>query len=228
MFSMRNKSDKTKNALGFGKGDGKDYKPYIEVGEFGSLGTAACVIDYKTGRTIHLLSQAEVMAWYLLRWDDDNLDIKEQYPLPIEDTLEIAEAYGLKHPCKGSSPTPITSDFVILRKNGTVVISIKSNSNDANFKNLFIEKKYWESQKTYWKLIEKHQMNLIKYRNIRNVVYHYNDNYFPDEITFVKFLIARKLLVVDINNPINYKKLLLERKEDIDKWKQLFLESEIS
>ena len=57
---MRRKNKKTKKRLGMGTGEGSKYKPYIQVGEFGSMGIAACVVDYKTGRSVHLLSQAEV------------------------------------------------------------------------------------------------------------------------------------------------------------------------
>ena len=63
---MRRKSEKTKNTLNMGKGSGENYKPRIQVGEFGSSGTAARVVDWKTGRVVHLLSQNEVYAWYIL------------------------------------------------------------------------------------------------------------------------------------------------------------------
>lgn len=221
---MRNKSDKTKKALRFGTGDGANYKPYIEVGEFGSLGTAACVVDYKTSRTVHLLSQTEVMAWYLLRWDDDNLDIKEQFPLPLEETIDIAKEYGLVHPHIKNIPTPITSDFLVERKGERIVISTKADISDANIKALFIEKTYWDRHNVYWRLIEKSQLNLVKYRNIRDVVYYYNDTCFPDKFAFTKHLISRKLLIVDMNKPINYKDIILSRKEEIERWVQLSLE----
>ena len=67
---MRRKSQKGKFKEHRGTGTGADYKPWIQTGEFGSRGTAANPIDWKTGRQIHLLSQGEVIAWYLLRWDD--------------------------------------------------------------------------------------------------------------------------------------------------------------
>lgn len=48
---------------GRGTGEGKDYKPWLENREVNSMGTASEVIDYKTGRQVHLLSQGEVY-WY--------------------------------------------------------------------------------------------------------------------------------------------------------------------
>lgn len=216
---MRSKSQHTKHKLKMGTGDNVEYKPYIQVGEFGSLGTTACVIDYKTGRTVHLLSQAEVIAWYLLRWKDDVIDIKEQYPLPLKDTLEIAKEYGISHPFKNNEPAVLTTDLYINSSTGDFAISIKANKRELKYNNLFIEKKYWEKQSVPWKLISKDELNITRYKNIRNVVPYYSLDYFPDEISFIKFLIARKLLIVDMDEPLNYEQIKVERKDEIDKWK---------
>ena len=216
---MRSKSQCTKHKLKMGTGDNAEYKPYIQVGEFGSLGTAACVIDYKTGRTVHLLSQAEVIAWYLLRWKDNVIDIKEQYPLPLKDTLEIAKEYEINHPFKNNEPAVLTTDLYINSSTGNFAISIKANKKELKYNNLFIEKKYWEKHNVPWKLISKDELNITRYKNIRNVVPYYNLNYFPDEISFIKFLIARKLLIVDMDEPLNYEEIKNERKDEIDKWK---------
>lgn len=216
---MRSKSEKTKELLKMGTGDGANYKPYIQVGEFGSLGTSACVIDYKTGRVVHLLSQAEVMAWYQLRWDDNNLDIKEQYPLPLKETLEIAEKYGLRHPQKNSEYKRITTDLLIHRKDGDVALSIKANISKMNVNNLYIEMKYWESKGVIWKIIQKKDLSPVRYRNIRDVVHFYNVNEFPDLITFVKYLIAHKYIKVDMDAQLDYQQIIKEHEMEIEKWK---------
>ena len=219
---MRRKSDKTKEYLRMGTGTGANYKSYIQVGEFGSRGISSCIVDYKVHRTVHLLSQVEVMAWYLLRWDDDNLDIREQYPLPKEDTLKIADNYGLPHPYSCNGPRTMTTDLLITRKEGLFAVSVKATSSglsDSNITNLFIEQQYWLSQGVPWKLITKDQMNDKLYRNIRNVVAHYNDTYFPDEISFLKFLIARKLIEVDMEKEIDYEELLIKKRKELEIWK---------
>lgn len=68
---MRRMSQKGKERERRGTGAGANYKPWIQTGEFGSKGTVSNPIDWKTGRQVQLLSQGEVIAWYLLRWDDD-------------------------------------------------------------------------------------------------------------------------------------------------------------
>lgn len=206
-----------------GTGTGANYNPYIQVGEFGSKGTASCIVDYKTGRTVHLLSQAEVIAWHLLRWDDENLDIREQYPLPQEETLKIAREYGLNHPSTKSGPAVMTSDFLVTRKEGNFVVSVKSSLSNLNVSNLYIEQQYWLRKGAPWKLVTKEQMNITRYRNIKNIALHYNTDYFADEITFLKFLLARKYITTDMDSLIDFEDLLKERRNEIDIWKALQL-----
>lgn len=45
-------SNNTKNTRGMGKGEGKDYKPYITTSEFNSQGTTSIIKDWKTNRGI--------------------------------------------------------------------------------------------------------------------------------------------------------------------------------
>ena len=124
---MRRKSDKSKQKEGYGTGHGADYKPYIRTAEFNSSGTCANPVDWKTGRTVQLLSQGEKYFWYLMRWNDHVTDIREQFPLPVEDTMQIAEQYGIQHPRKGSELAIMTSDFLVdFDDNTQGVFSIKA------------------------------------------------------------------------------------------------------
>lgn len=225
---MRNKSEKTKSKLKMGQGDGENYKPYIEVGEFGSSGTAVCLIDYKTRRSVHLLSQAETYVWYLLRWIDDVIDIKEQYPLSLEDTLEIAKEYGLRHSRTKQGYKRLTSDFYVSTKSGDFVISVKASKdlNDMNIKNLFIEKQYWNRRNILWKLVNTENINKVKASNIFHVTRNYNETYFPDKINFVKYLIGHKYITVDMEQELNYLKIIEEKGEEISKWSTELLELE--
>lgn len=88
-------SDKSKQILHMGEGKGKDYVPYILTSEFNSLGTTSIITDWKTGRNIHCMSQGEAMWYYLLRWNDSNIDIREQFPLDNKITVKIADKLGV-------------------------------------------------------------------------------------------------------------------------------------
>ena len=144
----------------------------------------------------------------------------------IAQTQNIAAAYGIKHPtdCRGN-PIVMTTDFLVTRANGEMAISIKSdletvNKNKRLIEKLFIEKVYWEKQGIPFSLYAKADMNRVKADNIRNVVAFYNQEFFTDEVSLLKKLIARKLIDVDMSLPLNFRDLLQQYKGELRKWMQ--------
>ncbi len=96
-MAWRYVSEERKIKEGRGKGRFADYKPWIRFGETGSIGTGCIQPDWKHGRGIQCLSQGELHAYALLRWEDDVEDILEQYPLMnLEATNE--KRIGVKLP----------------------------------------------------------------------------------------------------------------------------------
>lgn len=66
----------------------------------------------------------EMLWYYILRWDDENIDIREQYPLDYAKTVEIAESFGLRIP-----QHIMTTDFLVTKADGrSVAYSVKTNS----------------------------------------------------------------------------------------------------
>ena len=50
---------------------------------------------WKSGRVHHLLSLLELRWFYVLDWNLEVIDVREQYPLlPLEETLAIAADRG--------------------------------------------------------------------------------------------------------------------------------------
>lgn len=142
-------SDKGRYRQHRGEGTGANYKPWIKIRDFGSQGTASNVIDYKHGRTMQLLSQGEVYYYYLLRWRDDVEDIREQFPLDLADTVDIANRLEIMHP--KDDKTRMTTDLLVTKTNGQLeAYSIKTNKseldNPRTAEKIYIEKLYWESR----------------------------------------------------------------------------------
>lgn len=219
---MRRKSDKTKRKEKYGTGHGADYKPYIRTSEFNSAGTCANPVDWKTGRTVQLLSQGEKYFWYLMRWNDHVIDIREQYPLPVKDTMRIAEEYGILHPHKGSEPLTMTSDFLVdFDNNMQGVFSIKLSKKEVEnseriIEKLFIEKKFWESKKIPFHLVYKEDLNVTYAENIRAAVQYYHLSDVHDSISMSKYMVANKMIIMDIemqNKSINFKEIADDFKE---------------
>ena len=100
---------------GRSQGVGKDYKPWITIHDFPSEGFSSRQPGWKFNRVCHFLSNNELRYFYSLEWADNVTDIREQYPMKLEDTLKIAEQLGIKHPIntKNDVPYVMSSDFMI-------------------------------------------------------------------------------------------------------------------
>ena len=124
-------SDKTKQSRKMGTSHGANYIPYLTTSEFNSQGTTSVVEDWKTGRRVHCMSQGEVLWYYILRWDDNNIDIREQFPLDNDLTVKIAYENGFKHP--QNDMYVMTTDFLVTEADGSLhAYSVKVDRNLMN------------------------------------------------------------------------------------------------
>lgn len=222
---MRRISEEGKRREGRGQGSGADYKPYIQGREFNSQGTCSTPIDWKTGRTVELLSQAEKAVWYLLRWDDRVADIREQYPLVLSKTVTLAAEFGIRHP--KDTKTRMTTDFLVTMKHGTrLAISVKADERDLQNKRtvekLFLEQVYWGNEGVDFALVLKSKVNMTAVNNIRVVTEFYDAKHVFDTISALKHLISRKIILVDLeSDPLDYQRLLATYGKEVEIWMKL-------
>lgn len=66
---------------GRGAGEGKEYKPWLQVQDVKSRGRSTRIFSQKTQRVMHLLSDLQLHYYYLLEFDGAVIDIREHYPL---------------------------------------------------------------------------------------------------------------------------------------------------
>ncbi|HEV2707631.1 MAG TPA: TnsA endonuclease N-terminal domain-containing protein [Pyrinomonadaceae bacterium] len=107
---------------GRGIGTGADYIPYLLIHDVPSIGLASRVWGWKTRRVHHFLSRLELKFFYTLEWRPDVHDIREQFPLDLDETLAIADQLGVRHPRdpKTKDYVVMTSDFVLTIRKGFV------------------------------------------------------------------------------------------------------------
>lgn len=100
---------------GRGMGEHAEYKPWLTVFDLSSLGRSRRVYGLKTGREHHLFSDVEWRLFLLLEWSANVVDIREQYPLDRDLTLELAASLGIRHPTYpgGNVPVVMTTDFFV-------------------------------------------------------------------------------------------------------------------
>lgn len=200
-----------------GMGHGASYRPWIKIREINSQGTASSFPDWKHGRMVELLSQAELWFYYALRWNDDVVDIREQFPLRLETTTEIARDLGFRPAMNGRKR--MTTDFLVSLKDGTeAALSVKTSRNDIRdnrraMELQIIEMEYWKRKGVIWGMLFKEDLDVQVIRNIMDVVTCYDESKVHDELSLVRHLIANKLIIVDMGKPIEYEKILQELKE---------------
>ena len=197
-----------------GTGDGRDYKPFIKTREINSLGTCSNFVDWKTGRQMEFLSQTELFVYMQLRWQDDVLDIKEQYPLDwqklnsliTELNAELSQAHLPtinKYYSEESCPT---TDMLVLHSNNMhTAVSVKYDKHRLSKKeieSLWLEKRYWNNMGCEFCLLDRSDVNEILVKNLRLVTEYYNPDRIYDEDSLLKHLIATKQIYVPLDKEI--------------------------
>ena len=109
------KQNEKKRKEGRGLGSFEEYQPWIRIQDVASSGLATRIKGLKTGRIHHFLSNLELDYFYLLDWSEEVIDIREQYPLNLPETLALAKVCGVTHPpfSNPTSPFVMTTDFLI-------------------------------------------------------------------------------------------------------------------
>jgi len=153
-----------------GAGSGQYYEPFIKVHELSSTGESYRIRGRNTTRVHHLLSRIEYSAFLVFDRYHLTYDIKEQFPLPIADTLSICSRLGIKHPQIRNKLKAVTTDLVVeLKGKPSIAIAVKYASdldNARNLEKLQIEKLYWEELGYDWKLFTDKDIPAIVKENL--------------------------------------------------------------
>ncbi|EDK28538.1 transposon Tn7 transposition protein TnsA [Vibrionales bacterium SWAT-3] len=146
-----NKKDQKRLDEKRGEGTGKDYVPFIKVGEFSSSGESVRVKSATVGRVHHLFSGNELAVFLVFDWCEEVIDIREQFPIPLADSLIICRQLGIRHPQEKGELKIVTTDLIIDFVDGSqLVIPVKPalELDDKRIvEKLQIEKAYWEAKK---------------------------------------------------------------------------------
>ncbi|MEH2530802.1 hypothetical protein V1277_002822 [Bradyrhizobium sp. AZCC 1588] len=145
---------------GRGLGIGASYTPWLTVSDIPSLGKCHRLFWPVTGREHHLLSDLEYYAFLRKCFDDRTLDIREQFPLPRHETLEIATKLGVKHPKINGVYIVMTTDLLVTRSTSSGPIerayAVKPDDellDRRTMEKLDIERTYWEKKGVTWAII---------------------------------------------------------------------------
>ncbi|MGE6233049.1 TnsA endonuclease N-terminal domain-containing protein [Aeromonas media] len=145
-----------------GLGSDKDYEPFVRVDELSSQGESIRVCSSTVGRVHHLLSGIELAAFLVLDWYPTTVDIREQFPIPIDDSLDVCRQLGIRHPQIGEFLHVVTTDLLIDFADRTqLAIAVKPSTELGKkrvIEKLQIEKAYWESKGVQWRLFTEREV----------------------------------------------------------------------
>jgi len=108
------------------------------------------------------MSKLELRFFYSLEWPEKVVDIREQFPLDLGETLAIANELGIRHPRhpRTKETVVMTTDFVVSERNGikedlrayTVKYAHKLSSRRVMEK-FEIERLYWVRRNAGWLIV---------------------------------------------------------------------------
>ena len=148
----------------------------MTIQDIGSLGLVSRVKGLKANRLHHLLSTLELNYFFILDWTDKVIDIKEQYPLNLEETIALAKEINVKHPPKNNpeNPTVMTTDFVIsvhqpigIKQIARTIKYSTDLANERVLEKFEIERRYWAERKIDWGIVTELDINKTVAENLR-------------------------------------------------------------
>lgn len=169
------KVNKRREKEGRGTGRGANYKPWLLIQDVPSIGLATRIKGWKTQRVHHFMSKLEWMFFYILEWSSTVIDIREQFPLDLEETIAIAKSLGIPHPTnrKTKELEVMTTDFCITIKESLneeeqirTVKYANQLSNPRTIEKLEIERVYYSNRSMSWGLVTELDINPIIAKNV--------------------------------------------------------------
>lgn len=167
-----------------GRGEGKNYTPWLNIQDFPSQGKSSRIFGIKTQRMHSLFSDIETRCFYIFDWSSKVIDIREQFPLlELEEVMRIAEESRVNYPCNRESKFPIvmTTDFLITMKdeNGVYDIArtVKPSSvldNKRVMEKYEVERRYWAERNVDWGIVTEKEIPLNLIQNIQRFHSFYN------------------------------------------------------
>ena len=157
---------------GRGSGHGSDYKPWFTVRDLSSQGRSHRVFGHKSQRTHHLLSDLELAVFLLLEWSRSTVDIREQFPLRLEDTKALALESGIDHPSVRGVLQVMSSDFLVNTTDASqpkFALQAKyaeALSDARTIEKLELERRYWLQKGVPWWLITEKDIPSVVTQNI--------------------------------------------------------------
>lgn len=177
-----------------GQGYGKDYNPFLTVRDVPSKGRVHRRPALTHNRIVHLLSDLELAAFLLFDWKSSVTDIREQFPLNPEATIDIAKRLGIRHPAYTGVLQVMTTDFLVdFEVDSQFIsqaISVKYSDDledERTLEKQELERRFWEGEGVDWYVFTEQDVPVTSVKNIRWLAPHMHSYDLENEERIVVF-----------------------------------------
>lgn len=176
---------------GRGEGYGAEYQPWLTIRDVPSQGRSHRLFGLSTGRIHHFLSDLEHDLFLLLDWQRSTIDLREQFPLNVHDTQDIAGRLHIRHPKapRTTQPMVMTTDLVVdrhgTRGHETCAYAVKTAEDlekPRTLQKLQIEWQYWQERRTPWSIVTRAELPQQLISNIAWVHSYFRPDGFEDRL----------------------------------------------
>ena len=175
MPKRKTSGDDNKLKQGRGQGHGENYHPFNTVRDANSSSRCHRYKGHKSKRLHHLQSDIDRNYFFILEWSNTVLDIREQFPLELTETLSIADRLKIKHPIDSMTNMPgvMTTSFLIdVLSEGQSIQKARSltSSRQLGSPRLIalkeIERTYWTERGVDWGIVTELDIPIVLTKNI--------------------------------------------------------------
>ena len=201
---------------GRGQGEQASYRPWLQVQDIASQGRSTRVFGNLTTRRVHhLLSDLQLNYFYLLEFDDQVIDIREQYPLLDFHEMGISIDQGLEKKlfdAKTKVPHVFTISFLVTRvdRNHNLFYEarvIKASSElekKATLERLELQRRYFEKKNIDFGIITEKEINIQLSRNIGWALTAYDLQDYPELVRNYEFLKTDLLQYLSVFKDVSF------------------------
>lgn len=193
-YTMTEAKRKRWQKEGRGTGVHENYRPWLYKEDVPSTGRVNSIASVWLNRSVEVLSRNEEGSFLLYEYalkpktplqdlSKYHNDIREQYPMNLDETVAIAKSIGVDHPKDPISGVLVvmTTDFMITYQGEDFARTVKEENdlgNPRTIEKLEIERIYWGMKNIDWGIILKKDIpqdfvaNLEAVRNYYDILSH--------------------------------------------------------
>ncbi|WP_042337630.1 heteromeric transposase endonuclease subunit TnsA [Bacillus andreraoultii] len=202
---------------GRGQGTGKDYKPWLQINDISSRSRTTRTFGHTTQRVHHLLSDLQLYYFYLLEFDENVIDIREQFPLLDFHEMDLLIDSDLSRKLfdsKTKVPHIFTTSFFVTKVGNdddpyyqARIVKISSElEKKSTIERLELQRRYFAKKGIDFGIVTENEINKVLSKNIGWALAAYDIQDYPELTTNFTYL-KNDLLLLLMDSNISFQQV---------------------